>query len=49
VAVDYYKRLDRLFDQGSVGDYYLRRTLIYEDFSLRAQDVTTAPIPDWTR
>jgi hypothetical protein len=38
-ALKYEERLGNLERQGSVGNYYLRRVLIYGDFGLRAQDV----------
>lgn len=49
LAGRYRQQLLTLEGQGARGDYYLRRILIYEDFSLLPQDARVVPVPGWAR
>ena len=49
VAGEYKKRLLDLENAGPRGQHYLRRILIYEDFSLLPGDARVGPVPGWAR
>jgi hypothetical protein len=49
IAGIYWVWLLKLFHAGALGDYYLRRMLIYGDFTLRKEDRYMGPLPNWMR
>jgi hypothetical protein len=49
LAGRYRQQFLTLEGQGARGDFYLRRILIYEDFSLLPRDTRIGPVPAWTR
>ena len=49
VAGEYKKQLLTLEQMGSRGDYYLRRILIDQDFTLKVPDVRVGALPSWIK
>jgi RHS repeat-associated protein len=47
VAVEYARRLDNISQYGKLGETYLKRILIYENFGLLPGDAYGGPTPDW--